>query len=319
MSRNGSGVYSKPAGTTAVSGTTIESAKFNSVIDDLVDDANAARPIVAGGTGATTAAGARTNLGLSTGTAGYLFGLTLSNNTTDSTNDIDIASGIAAEQDVSAPTLITLSSGITKRLDGSWAVGTNQGGLDTGSIANTTYHVWLIERSDTGVVDALFSASATSPTMPANYDKKRLIGSIIRSGATILQFVQDGDRFSLLAPVNNVAATNPGTSAVLRTLTTPAGRRLEAILAVAGGANINGQGPGFIYISDPSVTDSAAATNAFSHIISLAASFQIYGGGQVRCFTNTSSQVRSRLQISGSTTELYISTIGWVDRRGRDQ
>ena len=48
MSRNGSGVYSKPAGTTAIANTTIESAKYNSTVDDLVADANLARPIVAG-------------------------------------------------------------------------------------------------------------------------------------------------------------------------------------------------------------------------------------------------------------------------------
>ncbi len=62
MPRNGSDVYSKPAGTTAVSGTKIESAKYNSVVDDLVTDANTARPVVAGGTGSSTAGGARTNL-----------------------------------------------------------------------------------------------------------------------------------------------------------------------------------------------------------------------------------------------------------------
>ena len=62
MPRNGSGVYSKPAGTTAVADTTIESAKYNSTIDDLVQDANTARPVTAGGTGSATAAGARTNL-----------------------------------------------------------------------------------------------------------------------------------------------------------------------------------------------------------------------------------------------------------------
>lgn len=60
--RNGANVYSKPAGTTAVSGTTIESSKYNQTIDDLVNDANLARPIVAGGTGATTAGDARANL-----------------------------------------------------------------------------------------------------------------------------------------------------------------------------------------------------------------------------------------------------------------
>ena len=55
--RNGSGIYSKPAGTTAVASTTIESAKYNSVIDDLVTDANTPRPVVAGGTGAASLAG----------------------------------------------------------------------------------------------------------------------------------------------------------------------------------------------------------------------------------------------------------------------
>jgi hypothetical protein len=55
MPRDGSGVYSKPAGTTASPNTTIESAKYNAFGDDLVTDLNAARPITAGGTGETTA------------------------------------------------------------------------------------------------------------------------------------------------------------------------------------------------------------------------------------------------------------------------
>ena len=54
---------SKPPGTTAVAGTTIESGKFNSVIDDLYADGNVARPVSAGGTGAANEADARTNLG----------------------------------------------------------------------------------------------------------------------------------------------------------------------------------------------------------------------------------------------------------------
>lgn len=72
MARDGSGIYSKPSGTTAVSSTTIESAKFNQVIDDIAADLNTARPIVAGGTGATSASAARTNLG-ATATGAALF------------------------------------------------------------------------------------------------------------------------------------------------------------------------------------------------------------------------------------------------------
>ncbi|MEW9535716.1 hypothetical protein MRBLRC7O_000926 [Agrobacterium radiobacter] len=55
-------MYSKPAGTTAVPNTTIESAKYNQTIDDLVADANAARPITAGGTGGVTPVAAADNL-----------------------------------------------------------------------------------------------------------------------------------------------------------------------------------------------------------------------------------------------------------------
>jgi hypothetical protein len=64
MPRDGGGVYSKPAGTAAVASTTIESVKYNATIDDLVSDANAARPVSAGGTGAVNASDARTNLGV---------------------------------------------------------------------------------------------------------------------------------------------------------------------------------------------------------------------------------------------------------------
>lgn len=62
MPRNGSGVYSKPAGTTAVPNTTIESAKFNQVIDDIAQDLNFPRPVASGGTGGATQTDARTGL-----------------------------------------------------------------------------------------------------------------------------------------------------------------------------------------------------------------------------------------------------------------
>lgn len=113
-----------------------------------------------------------------------IYGLTYANGT-DATNDIDIAAGGC--MDSTGAYWITLSA-ITKQLDASWAVGTNAGGLDTGSIGNSDYYIWAIARSDTGVTDVLFSLSSTAPTMPANYDFKRLIGWFKRVGATIVSF-----------------------------------------------------------------------------------------------------------------------------------
>lgn len=64
MPRNGSGVYDLPTGYLAETGETIEASQHNLPLEDLETDMNTARPVVAGGTGSTTAAGARSNLGV---------------------------------------------------------------------------------------------------------------------------------------------------------------------------------------------------------------------------------------------------------------
>ncbi len=67
MPRSGGGAYSLPAGSLVVDGIDdILASQHNGPLQDIANDLNTARPIVAGGTGATTAAGARTNLGATT-------------------------------------------------------------------------------------------------------------------------------------------------------------------------------------------------------------------------------------------------------------
>lgn len=60
-------VYSLPSNYEAVSGETATATQHNSPLEDLETDMNTARPVAYGGTGASTAAEARTNLGVDAG------------------------------------------------------------------------------------------------------------------------------------------------------------------------------------------------------------------------------------------------------------
>lgn len=241
---------------------------------------------------------------------GHLFGLRIGNNSSDPTNDIDIVAGQAAA-DTAPYAIMTLSSTLTKRLDAAWSVGSGFGGLDTGSIANTTYHVWLIQRSDTDVVDVLFSTSASSPTMPANYDRKRRIGSIVREAGAIVRFRQFGDFFER-ATVQDYAGTDPGTGQTNLALRVPTGLKLEAIYSVflydTSPTAIN------LMLSDPDNVGTSPSSSAF-HLRLVAANG--YQAAQVRHMTDASGQIRRSLDVSQATTQLWLNTHGWVDTRGR--
>lgn len=274
--------------------------------------------------GAMTVAGALTASSTVSGTpagqmcpAGYLWGLTMTNGT-DATNDIDIAVGECASNDATSTDRVrmALTSALTKQLDAAWAVGSAAGGLDTGAIANTTYHVYIIQRPDTGVVDALFSTSASAPTMPTNYTKKRRIGSILREGGAIVGFIQDGNRFARKVATLDVDATNPGTSAVTRTLKVPVGINVVAHVncAIVGG---NGFSWGEL-ISSMDMTDAAPSLTA-APLVNVRG-FVDAGGGAgaapIDVRTDTSAQVRSRSVASDASYIVRVATMGWTDTRG---
>lgn len=249
---------------------------------------------------------------------GHLSGLTLSNNGTDATNDIDIAAGSA--RDSTDVANIVLASAITKRLDAAWAVGSGNGGRDTGSIADGTWHVHLIKRPDTGVVDVLFSLSATAPTLPTNYTVFRRIGSIIRESAAIVGFIQKGDRFDRLVAAGDVNAVNPGSSAVTASLSVPGGISVEAVLSFMVKDDTPASATALL-LTALDVTDSTALVSSRFHaaIANAGATTPQYGVGQCIMRTNTSGQVRYRLNASDADITVRIVTHGWVDDRGRTE
>lgn len=240
---------------------------------------------------------------------GYIDGCIMS--TAGSSATMSIAAGQAT--DSTGVALLNLSSSISKTTS-AWAVGTAQGGLDTGAIANSTwYYFYLIRRPDTGVVDVIFSTSSTSPTLPANYTQFRYIGAALTNGSgQWTSFVQDGNQFQWLSPVLDVSASSSGTSAVLRTLSVPR-RRVRALMNVRFVVGASGA---YLYISDPSTTDLApsATVSPLMTVGTTAANSSL--SVQVQCTTNTSAQIRSRQDIGGASEILYIATLGWIDSRG---
>jgi hypothetical protein len=239
---------------------------------------------------------------------GYLGGLTLS--TSGSSTTFSVAAGSCA--DSTNVYMMSLGSSINKTTS-AWAVGTGNGALDTGSIASSTwYHVFLIRRPDTGVVDVLVSLSATSPSLPTNYSQFRRIGSIRTNGSSQwIKFVQDGDFFQWDTAVADVSATNPGASAVTRTLTVPNGVNVIAWVMTGLSAGASGEA---VYLSDLAVADVAASNSNAT----LVAAPNANAGVQATVRTNTASQIRSRNAIGGATEVLRITTFGWYDSRGRN-
>ena len=199
---------------------------------------------------------------------------------------------------------IVLASALTKQADAAWAVGSTEGGMDTGSIpASGTLHVWLIKRTDTGVVDALFSISATAPTMPANYDIKRLIGSYrTNSSSNIINGYWFGTgverTFMYNTPIKDVDTA--GTVARVATAASiPAGLKIEGlfILYVTGGANVY-QDTILTSLDSTDVAPDSENSIGFNGMSGWVSS-------EARCLTNTSAQIGVRSRIAAGTTKIH--------------
>lgn len=235
---------------------------------------------------------------------GHIYGLGLANNSTDATNDIDIAAGSCRSDD---NTENMAYAGGTKRLDAAWAVGTNQGGRDTGSISDAIWYVWLIKRTDTGVVDVLFSLSSSLPTMPADYTKKRRIGAIIRSSSAIRAFQQRDDEFRFAAGVLDVNVTDQSTSQVNRTLSIP-------VVAVVAHIRITASNAGAWTLLIISPFENNAAPNIGG---APGASMMAASGSTTAEMSIPTDNGTVRSRSTAASTTLRIVTLGWTDKRGR--
>lgn len=232
------------------------------------------------------------------------YGLTLANGT-DATNDIDIAAGSVA--DLTTGYVMTLTSTLTKQLDAAWAEGTNAGGRDTGAIADGSWHLFLIAKPDGSPADAVFSTSATSPTMPAGYAHKRRIGTMHRTSGALLTFLQQGNFFMRNPPILSVVSqTWDDAGGYLVTTHIPMGLKFLAIVRVT----FTTAGTVLCRVMSPDEPDVAVfglnIWEAMSTVGQPMATFY----GAVR--TNLTGQIKIRTSASTGATG-QVQTCGWID------
>lgn len=231
----------------------------------------------------------------------------LSNNTTDATNDIDVTAGWFNFDDGSGQAYY---DGGTGQLDVLFSAGGN-GMLDTGTIANTTYHVFLIYNPTTLLSKLLASTNVSSPTMPSGYTKKARIGSIVRLTGAILPFSQCDKYFfhKLVRADRSISASAPTTTTNL-TLTVPIG--LSVLSVITGYLVEASTAGGAVLIVDPSYSDFNITTTNFTlRIETPGGSQQANTTGMLFVKTNNSGQVS--IKSSTTTINLGILTNGWID------
>lgn len=286
------------AGTSKINLSGTAMVAFTALAADILNPANNLADVA-------SASAALKNLAVAGLLRGYLAKLTLS--TAGSSSSFGVAAGVAT--DSTSSDMMMLAAAITKTT-ASWAAGSGNGALDTGSIANSTwYHVHLIKRPDTGAVDALVSLSATAPTMPANYTLSRRIGSMLTdSSGKWRSFSQFGDEFlwGVGSAINDINTTTLGTTPTLFTLRVPTGVKVWAKLrmdSIASSVLVSSPDEGALAFNTPV---SNQTTNSSTSVASLTLDIR----------TNTSAQVQA-VGASSSQT-LQVTVFGWIDRRGKD-
>ena len=153
--------------------------------------------------------------------------ITISNNTTDANNDIDFSAGNAPLDDGSGQVLLT--STLVKRLDATWSAGTNQGGLFSGTKANSTKY-YLFSITNGTINDAGFDSSATGANIPSGY-KGSYRGMVkTDSSGNILAFKQTRNKFLLTSPITEFSGTVASTYTNLTSTNVPLRNEIEAIV-----------------------------------------------------------------------------------------
>ena len=221
---------------------------------------------------------------------------------------MSVAAGVA--NDTTNVSLMSLAA--FSKNTASWFVGSTNGGLDTGAIANSTwYHFYVIKRVDTGAVDVVFSLSATAPNLAAAglvpYTLFRRIGSMKTDGsAHWLSFTQTGDTFIWGHRSNRCRERQPcGIQSDANCSDWNRRHRIDAHLHNSRRDELD----------HSHVTTGKRSISKYGSSDLVQSSSGTSAAGDIQRITNTSAQIRQR--ANNNAVGFSSDTYGWIDTRGK--
>ena len=252
---------------------------------------------------------------------GYIFGLTLSNGT-DTTNDINVSSGVCA--DSTGVYLMTVTD-IGKQIDAAWATAgtaaSPTGGFPGGiSLTNDTWYRFFIIGKTDGTVNAGFDTSSTATNLLAaatGYTLYRQIGWIRRATGANKLFWQNGDIFIYDSPVSDFSSQTPASTTETKTVSIPPSSTgvLSVYFINADATNSSNQ---YLKIRTASETSAAASSTDFDFVQSRdVTNYVSAASGKISVPVNASSQVKVSVSSASNKCDYSILSTGWVDNRGR--
>jgi hypothetical protein len=242
---------------------------------------------------------------------GYIGGLMMSNDTGNPNQVIDTRAGMAQSDDF---TTMMTQAAFVKNANSAWSSGSG-GTIGCADGANgytalapsTWYSLFVVARTDTGVVDELCSLSPTSPALPANYTKQRRIGSFKTDpNGHILSFTQRGDNFYWHTEILDVPFNTPiSSTTVTQTISVPPGIAVTALIKVGvQGTTV----PVGLTVWLPSYT--AALYTVVSQVANAIAT--------VPCEIPVLAGANGTIDANTTSSAVWVeSTQGWIDTRGR--
>ena len=231
----------------------------------------------------------------------------LSNNIAVPNTVIDFSAGTFIFSDYSGSAYL---NAISKSVS-TWAVGTGNGGLDTGTIANSSfYYCYGIYNPSTLISDVIFSVDATSPALPSGYTKYKKIGFFLTTGsAAIRQFYTVGNRTMYKTMIGDYSLASLPATRTLQTLTAPANVPVIMDIQVYhGNVTVDTY---YALITETDYTDDSPSVSNFTAKISTP------GGGQqdntIEIIRTTDSNRQIALRSSDANLYLSINTIGFIN------